>query len=366
MPDCETSADRIGTAAEAGCAVGPTGNYRVVQIHPTLRCNLRCLHCYSSSSPESAQTLAIEQINDTLTVLAAEGITVASFSGGEPLMYRELGEALRHARSLGLTTTVTTNGMLLDTDRAAMLRDWACVVAVSIDGKPASHNELRVNPRAFEITTKKLQLLRDEGVPFGIIFTLTMYNLDELEWVASYAAEQGAGLLQIHPLEETGRAEEALARNAPDDLELAHAFVAVSKLLKQYRDRMLIQFDVVDRENLSGNRSRVFADPVWQERDFRGLPLGNLVSPIVLRPDGVLMPIQYNFADAYRIASIGAGPLAAQFPQWKEDVYPRFLALTQRVYREIMEPGFSSYPILNWYDLLARCSAATARSGAFG
>ena len=32
--------------------MGPTGKSRIVQIHPTRRCNLRCLHCYSSSGPE--------------------------------------------------------------------------------------------------------------------------------------------------------------------------------------------------------------------------------------------------------------------------------------------------------------------------
>ena len=74
----------------------------------------------------------------------------------------------------------------------------------------------------------------------------------------------------------------------------------------------------------------------------------------------MLMPIQYNFADLYRIACVNSGPLAPQFEQWKQEAYPRFLSLAQRVYRTMTEPGFSSYPILNWYDLLARSSAATA------
>ena len=54
--------------------MGPTGDViNVVQIHPTLRCNLRCQHCYSASGPELAGGLAIEALERLLPELAAEG-----------------------------------------------------------------------------------------------------------------------------------------------------------------------------------------------------------------------------------------------------------------------------------------------------
>src|SRR3712207_1573775 len=89
---------------------------RVVQVHPTRVCNLRCLHCYSESGPDQRGALDVDLLLRTLTDARHAGYDTLGVSGGEPLMYRPLPTLLEHARSLGMATTVTTNGMLL-TDR---------------------------------------------------------------------------------------------------------------------------------------------------------------------------------------------------------------------------------------------------------
>ncbi len=81
---------------------------------------------------------------------------------------------------------------------------------------------------------KNLEYLRQVKISFGFIFTLTLFNLDELAWVAQFAREQGARLLQVHPLEEEGRAGSELHGAAPDELEIAHAFIEVARLQKMY------------------------------------------------------------------------------------------------------------------------------------
>src|SRR5438132_6587334 len=116
--------------------MGPTGVARIVQIHPTRRCNLECLHCYSSSGPKERDELGADLLRQAITDAKAEGYTVASFSGGEPLLYKPLGELLLHAREYGLFTTVTTNGMLLDERHLGMLQGVLNLLAISLDGVP--------------------------------------------------------------------------------------------------------------------------------------------------------------------------------------------------------------------------------------
>src|SRR5262249_36380883 len=101
---------------DAACCGQP-----IIQIHPTRRCNLRCLHCYSWSAPEERDQLSTEALTGVIEDAARLGYRVASFSGGEPVLYRGLGTLLALAKSHGLRTTVTTNGMLLDEKRMAML-----------------------------------------------------------------------------------------------------------------------------------------------------------------------------------------------------------------------------------------------------
>src|SRR5262245_29195512 len=110
---------------------GPTQDYRVVQIHPLLKCNLRCLHCYSTSSPEQLRALSSERLYYALSLLRDEGYNGVGISGGEPLLYAELPNLLRHIRKLGMIATVTTNAMLVDQRRAEMLHEWTHLVAIS-------------------------------------------------------------------------------------------------------------------------------------------------------------------------------------------------------------------------------------------
>src|SRR5438034_8932097 len=92
----------------------PTGHSRVLQVHVSRRCNLRCLHCYSSSGPEERTELSAPLLRSVISDASAERYTVASFSGGEPLLYAALPAVLEQAQSCGMRTTVTTNGILLD------------------------------------------------------------------------------------------------------------------------------------------------------------------------------------------------------------------------------------------------------------
>ena len=218
--------------------MGPTGDCsRVLQIHPTRRCNLRCVHCYSSSSPEEDETIPLEILQDALTDASAEGYNVAGFSGGEPLLYRQLAAALEHAHRCGMFTTVTSNGMLLDDRRLEMLRGNADLLAISLDGTPESHNRMRASERAFEGMRARLEGVRRSGIPFGFIFTLTQYNLHELSWVAEFALGEGAQLLQVHPLEGAGRAARRLPGAQPDETESAYAFLEVCRVQAQAGDR---------------------------------------------------------------------------------------------------------------------------------
>ena len=41
-----------------------TGCHRFLQVHPTRRCNLRCLHCYSESGPDRRDELPLAYLTD--------------------------------------------------------------------------------------------------------------------------------------------------------------------------------------------------------------------------------------------------------------------------------------------------------------
>jgi MoaA/NifB/PqqE/SkfB family radical SAM enzyme len=342
---------------------GPTSEYRVVQVHPLLRCNLRCLHCYSESSPKQVSGLSVERLCRALDLLCEEGYNGVGISGGEPLLYDDLAQLLDHIRALGMFSTVTTNAMLVDDRRAATLRDRTNLVAVSVDGRPESHNRLRRHPRAFEQMTTGVARLKEAGVPFGFIFTLTLHNLDELSWVADFAVRQGASLLQIHPLEEVGRATSDLPGSAPDNLELARAYVEVARLQKAHVGSLAIQYDVADLDLLRARPERGFAmEPcaVCASSDAASCRLADLIAPIVIEADGGMVPLQYNFSRSYQIGHLNTDSLAQQLESWKQEQFPRFLDLCRSVYVRLLEEASPQYPFINWYSEVLQSSHANS------
>lgn len=333
--------------------MGPTGDVKVVQIHPTLRCNLRCQHCYSASGPELSGGLAIESLERLLAGVAAEGFNAVSVSGGEPLMYGPLPRLLQSARALGLVTSVTTNGLLLTARRLAALAPHLQLLAISVDGEPESHNRLRALPSAFAKMAGKLDAVRKAGIPFGVIFTLTQHNLSELAWVAEFAAGEGARLLQVHPLESVGRAP-TYDLTPPDDLELAYAFLEVARLQTRYRDVLSIQFDAADRTQVAQDPGRAFAVSPGASATVAATPLAELVSPLVVQDDGWIVPVQYGFSRRYAVARVD-GDFQTEAARWRARGYAEFLRLTRQVWEEIGAAP-AHLPFTNWYAAVTTAS----------
>jgi len=324
--------------------VGPTNHY-IIQIHPTRRCNLRCLHCYSSSGPEERDQLPAALLLQAIADARDEGYQVSSFSGGEPILYPELPALLKHARANGMKTTVTSNGMLLDRRRLDAIAGFVNVLAISLDGIPESHNRMRANDRAFDMMQSRLEGVRASGIPFGFIFTLTQYNVNELDWAAEFAFCEGAKLFQIHPLEEVGRAANVLPGESPDAIESAYGFIESERIRKVYEGRMAVQLDLVHSQVMREHRER-FVD----DMDAGARPLAELVSPLVIEPTGRVAPFGYGFPDAYALGSLYSASIPELASAWRRAGWRRLQQLCRTTFDDAAAPR--ELPVLNWWDQL--------------
>ena len=135
------TASNVKAATDSGPSSHSCGlKQRIIQIHPTLRCNLLCTHCYSNSGPAAKISLEPSMVCKTLSDAAEMGYCVASFSGGEPLLYEGLFQVLAHAKACGMHTTITTNGTLLSEEWLSRLQGFVDLLAISLDGPPDLHN----------------------------------------------------------------------------------------------------------------------------------------------------------------------------------------------------------------------------------
>lgn len=325
-----------------------TGRQSILQIHPTRLCNLRCRHCYSESGPDARETLPADLVLRTVRDAAALGYGTLSVSGGEPLMYPELIPVLATARSHGMRTLVTTNGTLLTDGRLSRLAPELDLLAISLDGPPAEHDLMRARSGAFEKLQRGLPALRRAGIPFGFLITLTQFNAHHLEWAAEFAAEQGAVMLQVHPLQPTGRGQQ-LAGELPDGIEQAYTALEVARLRVRFVGRLRIEYDVVSRPAL--------ATLAQQTSTLSGL--ADWVSPLVLEPDGVLVPMEYGFPRDWVVADVRRQNLAEVGPTWCRLAEFRLLCL------EVLDrlQDQDAAPLSYWYAEIRAAAAGPLAVG---
>src|SRR4051794_24869360 len=115
--------------------------------------------------------------------------------------------------------------MLLKSEKAKRILKNLDLVAISIDGEEAVHDEIRNLPGAFRKMVEGVEILKDLGTSFGFIHTITEQSWQKLFWLSEFAYAKGAKLLQLHPLELTGRAATDFNYLVPSQESLHKVFI---------------------------------------------------------------------------------------------------------------------------------------------
>jgi MoaA/NifB/PqqE/SkfB family radical SAM enzyme len=162
----------------------------------------------------------------------------------------------------------------------------------------------------------RLALVRDRGVPLGLVFTLTMWNAHQIEWAVDYALANGAQLLQVHPLEASGRAA-GLIDDVPEEIEAGMALLECLRLQKSVADRLAIQADIAISSQLH---------QMTCQSDRRPERISDVVSPLVVEPDGICVPLEYGFLRNYALGNVHHASLCDLADDWMKRLLPSFVA----------------------------------------
>lgn len=330
---------------------------RTVQVHPTLRCNLACRHCYSSSGPGRRGHLPLGPLVAALADLRALGYDVVAISGGEPFSYPDIDALVAEAAGLGFRVALTSNGTLFEAARLDAMARHLTAVAVSLDGPTAQlHEELR-GTGSFARLLSGLATLRDSGIPFGFVHTVTSRSLPFLDHLAEFAVGAGAGLLQLHPLERTGRASRGSEGLALLPIDAVRTFVAAQWLRLLHSESMLVHVDLVAVQTLVSGTAPVFggSDPAVEcSADTVGI--------VVVEDDGWIVPAAYGFNRRFAISQVGE-PLGENWERFAETMFPALVDLRRSVVDEL---GASDRLVINWFEELHEASHRRASVVATG
>lgn len=154
-------------------------------------CNLSCSFCHAA--PNLDRGLDTEYILRGLDFLQAMGVGDVIFSGGEPLLRKDIFEILSYSLELGLQPDLCTNGVLVNSEIAARLARYLNEVSVSLDaGTPERHDELRGQPGAWGRTVCAIEHLIEAGIDVHCISLVTDETYLFLEETAQFLEKLGA------------------------------------------------------------------------------------------------------------------------------------------------------------------------------
>lgn len=183
------------------------GSGPVVVWNATKTCNLTCVHCYADAEIKRfAGELSTEEAQRMIEDLASMNVPALLISGGEPLVRPDILDLADYATSLGVRVTFSTNGTLINKEKAERLKKIGVTyVGISVDGGEERHDRFRGKVGAFREAIRGIRNCRDAGIRVGIRFTVTQENLGELGQIFKTVEDEDIGRLCIYHLVYAGR-----------------------------------------------------------------------------------------------------------------------------------------------------------------
>jgi radical SAM protein with 4Fe4S-binding SPASM domain len=176
----------------------------------TNRCNLACRHCYSYADPNSKDFLSTGFILEAIPELVKAGIRFVIFSGGEPLIRKDIFEIAKAMRSAGIVTYLSTNGLYVNEKNVDRIIGTFNYIGISIDGIEKVHDAFRGLEGAYRRSLDAISMIQEHGGNAGIRFTLTSETRENFYQIFELAEEIGVDKIYISHLVYSGRGLENL------------------------------------------------------------------------------------------------------------------------------------------------------------
>jgi uncharacterized protein len=183
-------------------------------------CNLDCKYCfflskellYPNARTRMSDDVLEAYIKQRMSQHGERDINIA-WQGGEPTIMgldffkRAMDLVSQYRRpEQNVIHTIQTNGLLIDDEWCAFLKQHDFLVGLSVDGPREMHDAFRVTKRgggSFDLVLRAWESLRQNGVACNILCTVHSANADHpLDVYRFFRDEMGAEFLQFIPIVE--------------------------------------------------------------------------------------------------------------------------------------------------------------------
>jgi len=211
------------------------GERRPIVVWSTTRtCNLKCVHCYTDSQNMKYDgELSADEGKKLINSLAAFKIPSLLFSGGEPLMRKDLFTLIEHSAKKDIRPVISTNGTLITKDKAADIKNaGVAYVGISLDGMEDVNDHFRGVDGAFKKAMAGFDNCRGVGQRVGLRLTLTKRNYLDIEKIFDFIEREAINRACFYHLVYSGRGHDIYK----DDLTYSESKDAMDTIIRRTDD----------------------------------------------------------------------------------------------------------------------------------
>ena len=214
----------------------------------TYRCPLQCPYC---SNPVDYALHDTELgTDDWLRVLRearALGAMQLGFSGGEPLVRRDLEELIGEARTLGYYSNLITSGVGMDAERVARFKQAGLDhIQISFQASAEELNNFLGGTDSFKHKVAMARAVKAQGYPMVLNIVIHRHNIDQIEDILRMTIELEADFVELASTQYYGWSRVNLAGLLPTREQLRAAEAVAHRYQDAMKDRMKIIYVVPD------------------------------------------------------------------------------------------------------------------------
>ena len=177
----------------------------------TQSCDLACKHCRAAAQPiPHPEQLSTDEGKGLIDQIAAMGVPIFIFTGGDPLKRPDLYELIRYGAEKNVKIAVTPSATPLLTREAIFKMKEAGVVrlGISLDGSsPEIHDVFRGLPGAWARTIQAIEWANEAGIPIQVHSTISRHNAHDLDNLCALFERQKIVMWNVFFLVPVGRGQ---------------------------------------------------------------------------------------------------------------------------------------------------------------
>ena len=214
----------------------------------TYRCPLQCPYC--SNPVEMAKyknELTTEDWFRVMQQARKMGATQLGFSGGEPLVRKDLEDLIKEARRLGFYTNLITSGVGMDEARIVDFKEAGLDhIQISFQASDEELNNYLGKSKSFQHKYEMARLVKKYEYPMVLNIVLHRKNVDQIRDILDMTVDLNADYVELASTQYYGWSRINIDQLLPTREQLKNAELVAQEYQEKMKDKMKVIYVIPD------------------------------------------------------------------------------------------------------------------------